>query len=173
LITGTRKETIHLVIDKIKSLLKEGYEIKNYLVGDIVTQDFLTNDFLKKYIKLSIIDEKTQRNHIKLRYEEFFENIIEFKNPQGGIKEESFDLLSKIIISDKKTVLKIVEGEEDLLVLPLVSVIQLKETIKHLVFYGQPPITDSKYPIPEGIVMVVVDKKIQKIVNNFLTLMKK
>jgi uncharacterized protein (UPF0218 family) len=172
LIAGTRKETINLVIDRIKSLLKEGYEIKSYLVGDIVTQDFLTNDFLKKYIKLSIIDEKTQRNHIKLEYEEFFENIIEFKNPQGGIKEESFDLLSKIFISDKKTVLKIVEGEEDLLVLPLVSVIQLKETIKHLVFYGQPPITDSKYPIPEGIVMVDVNKGIQKLVNKFLTLMK-
>ena len=129
--------------------------------------------FLKKYIKLSIIDEKTQRSHIQLEFEEFFENIIEFKNPQGGIKEESFGLLGQIIISDRRTVLKIIEGEEDLLVLPLVSVIPLKEMIKHLVFYGQPPITDSKYPIPEGIVMVDVDKRIQKTVNKFLTLMKK
>ena len=172
LIVGTRKETIAKVIEEIKTFKQKGFEIKSYLVGDIVTQDFLTNLYLKNDIKLCIIDEKTQRKRINLEFEEFFESIIEFKNPPGGINEESFDVLEQIISSDKISVLKIIEGEEDLLVLPLISLLPLKELTKHLVFYGQPPITDSKHPIPEGIVIVDVNKRIQKTVEKFLKIMK-
>ncbi len=48
----------------------------------------------------------------------------------------------------------------------------LNDKVKNLVFYGQPPITDSKKPIPEGIVMVDVEKRIQKVVNRFVRMMK-
>jgi hypothetical protein len=40
------------------------------------------------------------------------------------------------------------------------------------VFYGQPPKTDSKKKIPEGIVMVDVKKRVQKTVKQFVDLMK-
>ena len=69
--------------------------------------------------------------------------------------------------------LKITEGEEDLLVLPLVLEIPLEKKIKNFVFYGQPPITDSKYTIPEGIVMVSVNKTIQQGVKKYIELMEK
>jgi len=172
LYTGTRKETIFEVEKAINTFLESKFEVKIYLVGDIVTQDFLAKTFLKTFIKLCIIDEKTQRNQVKIETEDFFEEIIEFENPQGGIQKESFTLLNDIVNSDKRTLLKITEGEEDLLVLPLVLSIPLNERTKSLVFYGQPPITDSRKMIPEGIVMVDVEKRIQKAVKKFVEMMK-
>ncbi len=171
LIAGTRKETISEVEEHIRNYKKANFEVKVYLVGDIVTKDFLANDFLKSFVKLCIIDEKTQRNQIKIKVEDFFEEIIEFENPEGGIKKESFTLLDEIITSNKRTLFKVIKGEEDLLVLPLVLSIPLNETVKNLVFYGQPPITDSKRQIPEGIVMVDVEKRIKKVVKKFVSLM--
>jgi uncharacterized protein (UPF0218 family) len=172
LYAGTRKDTILEVEKVINTFVEANLSIKVYLVGDIVTQDFLAKGFLKSFIKLCIIDGKTQRNHIKIESEDFFEDIIEFENPQGGIRKESFTLLNDIVSSDKRTLLKITEGEEDLLVLPLVLSIPLRERTKSLVFYGQPPITDSKKTIPEGIVMVDVEKRIQKAVKRFVVMMK-
>ncbi len=171
LITGTRKETILEVEERIRSYKNANFEVKIYLVGDIVTKDFLANDFLKSFVKLCIIDEKTQRNQIKIEIEDFFEEIIEFENPEGGIKKESFTLLDEIVTSNKRTLFKVIKGEEDLLVLPLVLSIPLNKTVKNLVFYGQPPITDSKRQIPEGIVMVDVEKRIKKVVKKFVSLM--
>jgi uncharacterized protein (UPF0218 family) len=171
LIAGTRKETISEVEEHIKNYKNDNFEVKLYLVGDIVTKDFLANDFLKSFVRLCIIDEKTQRNQIKIKIEDYFEEIIEFENPEGGIKKESFTLLDKIITSNKRTLFKVIKGEEDLLVLPLVLSIPLNKTVKNLVFYGQPPITDSKRQIPEGIVMVDVEKRIKKVVKKFVSLM--
>jgi len=173
LIAGTRKETIAEVEEHIRNYKNANFGVKVYLVGDIVTKDFLANDFLKSFVKLCIIDEKTQRNQIKIKIEDFFEEIVEFENLEGGIKKESFTLLDEIITSNKRTLFKVIKGEEDLLVLPLVLSIPLNETVKNLVFYGQPPITDSKRQIPEGIVMVDVDKRIKKIVKKFVSLMNK
>lgn len=172
LYAGTRKETITEIVNTLDNYLKANFEIKVYLVGDIVTQDFLSNPFLKKFIKLCIIDEKTQRNHVSIETEDFFQDIIEFENPQGGIQKKSFSLLNEIVSSDRRILLKITKGEEDLLVLPLILSIPLSERIKSLVFYGQPPITDSKRKIPEGIVMVDVEKRIQNTVKRFLDMMK-
>jgi uncharacterized protein (UPF0218 family) len=171
LITGTRKKTILEVEERIRSYKNANFEVRIYLVGDIVTKDFLANDFLKSFVKLCIIDEKTQRNQIKIEIEDFFEEIIEFENPEGGIKKESFTLLDEIITSNKRTLFKVIKGEEDLLVLPLVLSIPLNDAIKDLVFYGQPPITDSTRQIPEGIVMVDVEKRIKKVVKKFVSLM--
>ncbi len=171
LYVGTREETIIEVEKAIREYLKKGFEVSVYLVGDIVTQDFLANNFLKHFISLCIVDEKTQRNHIEIEIKDFFEEIIEFKNPEGGIKRESFTLLEEIVKSKKRTLLRVIEGEEDLLVLPLVLKILLNDKIKNLVFYGQPPITDSKKTIPEGIVMVDVEKRIQKVVDKFVRMM--
>ena len=133
LIVGKRENTIFEVETYFKALEKKKPNIKFYLVGDIVTQDFLANQFLKTFIKLCIIDEKTQRNRINLEYEDFFEEVIEFQSPAGGIPKESWALLRKIVLSNKRTVLKITEGEEDLLVLPLVIEIPLQKDVNNFV----------------------------------------
>ena len=173
LIAGKRDDTILEVKNVLEAFLEEDYTLKIYTVGDIVTLDFIGDEFLKKYIQLSIIDEKTQRKEIQIDFQDIFNNIIEFENPKGEIRVESFSLLSEIINSNKKTILKITRGEEDLLVLPLVVEISLENKVKNLIFYGQPPITDAMNPIPEGIVLVDVDEKIQQQVKNLLTLMEK
>jgi len=173
LIVGSRSETLPKVERFIKEFLNSGFKINVYLVGDIVTNDFLINQFLREFIKLCIVDEKTQRSQINIQNEEYFEEIIEFKNPKGTIRKESFNLLEQIILSNKRTLLKIIEGEEDLLVLPLVITLPLIHNLKCLVFYGQPPITDSKNPIPEGIVMADVNRRIQNTVKRFLSIMLK
>ena len=172
LIAGTRKETIPQVENYIKQYSQKYNSIQIYLVGDIVSKDFLKNSYLKRFIKLCIVDEKTQRNKIELGFDTFFDEIIEFKNPSGTISKDSFNLLEQIIHSNRRTLLKITKGEEDLLVLPLVVLLPLNEKIITLVFYGQPPITDSKHPIPEGIVMVKVNKRIQKSVQKFISIMR-
>jgi uncharacterized protein (UPF0218 family) len=173
LIAGNRENTLLEVEAYFKEFIKKNPNINFYLVGDIVTKDFLANKFLKAFVKLCIIDEKTQRNHINIDYEEFFEEIIEFQSPAGSIPKESWNLLRKIILSNRRTILKITEGEEDLLVLPLVLEIPLEKKVRNFVFYGQPPITDSKYTIPEGIVMVSINKSIQKAVKKYIALMDK
>lgn len=171
LIAGSREETISSVVEILKDLLKENLTINCYLVGDIVTEDFINDDFLCSLVKVSIIDGKTKRDHIKLDIEGFFEEIYEMENLESGINPDSFEIFKSIIESNRKTLIKITHGEEDLLVLPLIMALQIKESVNNIVFYGQPPITDSKTPIPEGIVMVKVDKSIQKVVKRFITLM--
>lgn len=172
LIAGKRKDTIQEVEAFFKNLVKKKPNINFYLVGDIVTIDFLSNPFLKKFIKLCIIDEKTKRSYIHVDDENYFEEIIEFRSPAGSIPRGSWTLLRKITHSEKRTLLRIIEGEEDLLVLPLVLEMPLEKNVENYAFYGQPPITDSEKPIPEGIVMVKVNKTIQNAVKNFINMMK-
>ena len=172
LISGKREETLLKVEDIIKNYIKSNLSINLYIVGDIVTKDFLANQFLKTFIKLCIIDEKTQRKKIYIETENF-EEIVELENPQGTIQKESWSLLKNIIESKKKTLLKITKGEEDLLVLPIVLELPLEENVKNFVFYGQPPITDARTIIPEGIVLVDVNIEIQNKVKKYINLMEK
>lgn len=172
LIAGTREETLPKV-EKIFKELKEQKNLKFYLVGDIVTQDFLANKYLKQFIKVCIIDEKTQRKRVDIGAGDFFEETLEFKNPAGSIHQDSWELLRTVVNSDKRTLINITEGEEDLLVLPLVEVLPLDSTVQHYVFYGQPPITDSQISIPQGVVVTEVTRSIQKKVSRLLKIMKK
>jgi len=171
LIAGSRKETIIQVENVFQDYLRSEKVINFYIVGDIVAKDFLSNQFLKKFIKVCIIDEKTQRNHIDLEFEEFFEQIIEFQNPEGTINKDCWKLFREVIRSEKRTLIKITNGEEDLLILPLVLEIPILKGVKNFAFYGQPPITDSNFVIPEGIVIVDVDENIQEKVKKVISIM--
>ena len=173
LIAGTREETISITVKEFKALEASNVKFAFYLVGDIVTIDFLNNEYLKKFIKLCIIDEKTQRKKVEIDTKDFFEEYIEFENPVGTIQKESWPLLKKIVDSNKTTLLMITEGEEDLLVLPLVDVLPIEGDVQAFVFYGQPPITDADFIIPQGLVVVEVNKKIQKYVRHIAKLMEK
>jgi len=173
LIEGNRGETLPKVESMFKNLKKSNKIFNFYIVGDIVTKDFLANPFLKNFIKLCIIDEKTQRKRISINYEGIFGEIFEFKSPPGTIPKESWSLFENIIQSKKKILLNIIEGEEDLLVLPLILALPLNDNIKKFVFYGQPPITDAKIAIPQGIVVSEINEDIQNKVRNLLEIMEK
>ena len=171
LIAGSRDETINQVENIFKDHLRTGVELNFYIVGDIVAKDFLSNQFLRQYIRICIIDEKTQRNQIYLDFEGFFEQTIKFQNPEGTINKGSWKLFEEIINSGKKTLIKITEGEEDLLILPLVLEVPILKNVKNFAFYGQPPITDSNSIIPEGIVIVDIDKNTQEKVKKVISIM--
>ena len=173
LIAGTREETISQVENIFKDYTESGREVNFYIVGDIVAQDFLSNDYLKSFIKICIIDEKTQRNQITIDFGDFFEEVIEFQNPVGTIQKECWNIFKESLKSNKKTLIKITEGEEDLLVLPLILEIPVDENVGHFAFYGQPPITDSKFVIPEGIVIIDVDDSIHAKVQKVISMMEK
>jgi uncharacterized protein (UPF0218 family) len=175
LIAGSRQETIPEVERIIKDYELNNYKINVYIVGDVVKEDFLSNLYLRPFVKLCIVDEKTKRKKFESGTKEFFEETVDFINPEGTLQKESWKILEKLIISNKPSQLKIVQGEEDLLLLPLVLLIPLEEkkTTKQLVFYGQPPITDAIPPIPQGIVIVDVRKKIKKVVRKYISLMEK
>ena len=173
LIAGSREETIAQVENIFKDYLKSNEIMSFYIVGDIVAQDFLSNVFLKKFIKVCVIDEKTQRNHINLDFEEFFEHTIKIQNQEGTINKNCWKIFRETIKSEKKTLIKIT-GEEDLLILPLVfeiSSLGLLDRVKNFAFYGQPPITDSNFIIPEGIVIVEVDKNTHEKVKKIISIM--
>lgn len=173
LIAGSREETILQVENIFDDFIKSGIGVNFYIVGDIVAKDFLANHFLRKFVRLCIIDEKTQRSHINLGFEEYFEQTIEFQNPEGTINKECWKLFRDVINSGKKTLIKITDGEEDLLILPLILEIPLIKEVKQFCFYGQPPITDSNFIIPEGIVIVEVDQNIQEKVKKGISVMEK
>ena len=173
LIAGTREETILQVENIFTDYIKSGKKVNFYIVGDIVAKDFLSNNFLKSFIKICIIDEKTQRNQIKIDFEDFFEEVIEFQNPVGTIQKGCWNIFRESIKSDKKTLIRITEGEEDLLVLPLILEIHVEENVGNFAFYGQPPITDSKFVIPEGIVIVDIDENIHTKVQKIIETMEK
>lgn len=172
LFAGSREETISQVIKLLKKKKNKITSINCYLVGDIVTQDFLNDPFLLSMVKMCIIDEKTKRAPIELDTGSLFDKIVEIENPESGINPESYEIFKSLIGSHKKALIKITQGEEDLLVLPLVLAIPLDKSVQNFVFYGQPPVTDSKPPIPEGLVMVKVTKSIKKVVEKFLALMR-
>jgi uncharacterized protein (UPF0218 family) len=149
LIEGTREDTIPKVEQKFKHLQDEGIKFEFYLVGDIVAEDILKNEFLQKFVKVCIIDKKTQRDQVDIEIEEFFTEILELKNPKGTIAEDSWKIIQQSIDSDNKVLIHVIEGEEDLLVLPLIMRIHLEKK-ESFVFYGQPPVTDSEPPISQG-----------------------
>jgi len=175
LFSGKREDTIGEVISFFKKERKinKGVYYRVYCVGDIVTKDFLENVYLREMIKICIIDEKTKRQKIDTPFTEFFEQIIELENPTGTISKDMWSKLKQLIENNRRVLVKIVEGEEDLLVIPLISGFSLLEGIKSYVFYGQPPVTDSEKPIPEGLVCIEVTTQIKKMVSRLIKLMEK
>ncbi|RLI99311.1 MAG: DUF359 domain-containing protein [Candidatus Aenigmatarchaeota archaeon] len=107
-------------------------------VGDKVTQTALELGFKPK---LSIIDYKIERKEITCNYKDLFENILKSDNEAGGISENAVKEI-KESVKYNNTLLEI-EGEEDLLVLPVVL-----EYERGVVLYGQPG---------EGIVMLEIN----------------
>ena len=98
-------------------------------IGDVVTSTLQSNNILPF---LSIIDGKTKRN-IQMKILE--ENAIKIKNEKSTIRLSTMNLIQKILNNeDKARKIILVEGEEDLLVIPVV----LFGKDKDIILYGQP-----------------------------------
>lgn len=118
-------------------------------VGDIVSKSILQNKFLRSLVKYLFVDGESQRGRNQFRIPNL-ENSIKktFYNPAGFINEEIFEFFQETL-NDDTQYLAIIDGEEDLLVIPAIL-----ESNNSFIFYGQPPITDIKPPIPAGCVVI-------------------
>ena len=146
--------------DKEKLVRKAFDEHLVITVGDATSQ-LLLNMGLIPF--LHIIDHQEKRQKIAFQYQLSRKALnstiraIHTKNNAGEISDESFDLIKNIFDETPKTPVRLlVDGEEDLLVLPVC----LFAPENSVVMYGQPNV---------GLVIAEITdevrEKVQKIVN--------
>lgn len=100
-------------------------------VGDITTKKFIEKGITPK---LSVIDNMVERSAVNFDLQfESSTQMFDIQNNPGTINESIFVLLKDIFKSDKNACIK-VQGEEDLLVLPVIIAAPQGTEI----FYGQP-----------------------------------
>jgi hypothetical protein len=119
-------------------------------VGDKVSSTLIS---LGIKAKLYIYDEKTKRTFSE-KTKTPVEQVVLVKNPAGTLTDESLEVIKKALESETSVAIK-VEGEEDLLTLPVI----LYAPLNSLVVYGQPD---------EGVVLVRVTNERKKFVENII-----
>jgi uncharacterized protein (UPF0218 family) len=125
-------------------------------IGDVTTQTLIQSSLIPD---LALIDEYVQRNQSSIVDTSKFV-VLEANNPAGMITVEAWNLIRQAMkIDDNKIIIKIT-GEEDLLVLPVIS----ETPYNSKVLYGQPN---------EGIVSVTVTKEIKAKIQDLIQKMVK
>lgn len=126
-------------------------------VGDVVSKSMMEHPQLGPIIKMCFVDGETQRG-AKIQFK-LLDGMIEktIVNPRGMINSEVADFIRKNSKSPLQY-LVMVDGEEDLLVLPAI----LEANEGTFVFYGQPPNTDADPPIPAGCVGIHVTAEMKE-----------
>jgi len=112
-------------------------------VGDVTTKNLLESGLIPD---IGIIDHKIQRKQSKNNIE-YNSVTLHAKNPPGTLTNELWNSIEKALklVEEKINVLIIVEGEEDLSVLPCI----LSSPPSTLILYGQPN---------QGLVVVEADE---------------
>ncbi len=134
-----RKPLGKLVKDR-QELLKELKNKEIIVVGDKVTQTLLK---LGLKPKLAVVDYKIKRKEIKYNYKQKFKKVLFAENKVGTISAQAMEKIKESL--KYKNCLLEIEGEEDLLVLPVIL-----ELENGIVCYGQPD---------RGIIVVEIDKE--------------
>jgi hypothetical protein len=129
------------VMEQFSNFVKETSPTKIFAVGDVVATNLLKYGIAADTY---IVDNRVMRKAISpipLKVEK----VIHVKNPPGTITPKAWEAIS--VASRQNTVTKIeVDGEEDLLVLPMV----LNAPDDAIVVYGQPH---------EGMVVILTTKE--------------
>jgi uncharacterized protein (UPF0218 family) len=139
-------------IKKLRKLLCHQKPIIFACVGDFVTINIL-NAGLNPNI--AIIDNRIMRQEVEPL--EFKRETVYVKNSPGTISIESQRVLKDAVMLNKKLGV-VVEGEEDLLVLPLMAMMPTGSVI----VYGQPR---------EGMVVVTLTEERRRWAKDFMTMM--
>lgn len=151
------RSSLHKPLGKILSEVPGKIDSKTITIGDITTKKFNEKN-INQF--LSIIDFQVKRqkkfdNISDLGFEEM--KIVKVKNPAGTVTNDLFRAIINAFKSKKRQLI-LVEGEEDLSVLPAILVTPLG----FVIYYGQPD---------EGLVEVEVTEKVKEkvyeIINNF------
>lgn len=148
LIKGDPKKTIK----KLEKILSSKKPVKYASVGDFVTKNLLENGFQPD---IAIVDNRIMRKRIApIIFQRTQRHVI---NKAGTINKVAYQALKKAIMLKKKLAI-IVEGEEDLLVIPLMVMMPLNSVI----IYGQPN---------EGMVMIHLTEEKRRWAENFMSKM--
>jgi uncharacterized protein (UPF0218 family) len=149
LLTGLPGETVN-ILERILTQKKPPYFA---VVGDFTSKNVLDAGLEPDLV---VVDNRVMRSEVPPL--DFWERQkITAINQAGTVDPSAWSALGKAVIL-KSRVSVIVEGEEDLLVLPLISL----TPIGSLIVYGQPR---------EGMVVVEVTKEIKGWVEEFLSRM--
>ncbi len=142
-------------IKKLKILIQDFRPKLLISVGDVVSHNLIVKGRLCPDI--AIIDYKTMRKKRETPILEFFNKIFHVKNPPSHLLEASWLTISKGIAEalNGKKVVVVVEGEEDLLVIPSL----LLSPENSFVIYGQPK---------EALVVIISNRYINKTFSDFL-----
>lgn len=125
-------------------------------VGDVTTRNILS---LGIRPVISVIDFAIERKKTHQSLSDFGftgdEAIVHVSNPPGEITAQVWSKLSKITkMLTKKRIICIVDGEEDLLVIPLILVLP----VGFFILYGQPKINQQK----EGVVVLEITEQLKE-----------
>jgi hypothetical protein len=123
-------------------------------IGDITTKNLISKNIIPN---LAIFDLKTKRN-IPVDIPHKFDNTIKIDNPPGCISDEAIKQIKHLSKIDCKNVALIVDGEEDLLALPVIKYFPKNTTV----LYGQPN---------EGVVVLTITSELKKEIDKIINMM--
>lgn len=150
------KENIIEILDKLNS----GSHINVITVGDATTEKILSYGIFPKLAIIDGVERRIKRSELKnLKIKKAYSKDKKIKiykciNKQGTISLQAYNII-KTVIKNNETAILCIEGEEDLLALP-VFVLALNNS---LILYGQPL---------EGLVVVKIDNNLKKKAQNLL-----
>ncbi len=137
LLTGEPSQTAL----RLREILNEKKPPKFAVVGDFTTRNILTAGLEPDIV---VVDHRIMRVNVE-PMDLDSRQLFRTKNPAGEIEAEIWPVFKKAVTLNRRAAV-IVEGEEDLLVLPLISMMPLGSVI----VYGQPG---------SGLVVVEVSKE--------------
>jgi len=138
--------TLYPSVEEILPLLLDTMVI---MVGDVVTHNVRKRGIIPA---VAIVDGYTMREPCR-RMPEIVGNCIQVKNPAGTITEDLIRALDAAVKNPPSTI--IVDGEEDLAVIPMV----IAAPVGSVILYGQPK---------KGVVLRTVTLEAQKIAREYL-----
>ena len=138
---------------KLKEFLKNRETPLFAVVGDFTTENILAASLKPDIV---VVDHRIMRITVD-PLDHGTRRIINTENAQGTVDADAWNALEEAVTL-KSEASVIVEGEEDLLVLPLISLMPLGSVI----VYGQPR---------EGLVVVEVTEEMKRWNEDFLTRM--
>jgi len=139
-----------------EQIIKKIYSEKIVVTVGDATSELLIKMGLIPF--LQIVDGKEKRHERDLPISDSVVTTINCRNPPSEITQQSMDIIKKSFDS-KPPIRVIVDGEEDLLVLPVC----LFAPENYAVMYGQPE---------EGLVIVEITSQIREKVQNIVSSMK-
>ncbi len=138
--------------EKIKSLVKDSKSL--ITVGDATTETIISFGLMPNLSIIDGVERRIRRSESKIfELNSFFItssckfNHYQCKNPKGTISKEAYLNIKKILLKGEQAII-FIEGEEDMLALPVFAL----APINSVVFYGQPL---------EGLVIVKINDKIK------------